>query len=420
MAVDVVMPKMGESIVEGTIVEWKKNIGDHINKDETLLEIATDKVDTEVPSPSEGIVLKILHKEKSTVPVGEIIAVIGESDETLRDIDVEDTVNVEDQNNFDEKIDIFPSNSDSRKKRISKNFYSPVVRSLSKKHGIAIDELDLIKGSGKNGRVNKTDILNYINTSENILEKQEVGNIVANSPSLKSKVEEMDNVRKKISEHMVNSIKTSAHVYSTAEADVTNLLRIKNKIAPLYESKYNVKITVTSLLIDCCVKALEDFPLLNCSVNGDKIIHHGNINIGVAVALENNNLIVPVIKKIEEKNFLGITRSLSEISDKARNNLLNIDDITGSTFTITNPGVFGGLFGLPIINQPNVAILSTGKIQKRPIVKETDDGDMLTIRSMIYITLGYDHRLIDGAYGTKYLMALANLIENYNGDNISI
>ena len=420
MAVEVIMPKMGESIVEGTIVEWKKSIGDHINKDETLLEISTDKVDTEIPSPAEGTVLKILYKEKTTVAVGEIIAIVGDVNENIDTEDSKKNNSAIDKSVENDSQKSASSVNKAKAKRISMKFYSPVVRALSKKHNISISRLDSISGSGKNGRVNKSDILNYIGASNEVDTTLDYPSMIENGPFLEDRVEEMDNVRKKISEHMTSSIKTSAHVYSTSEADITNLLMVKDKIVPIYQHKYNVRITVTSLLIDCCIKALKEFPLLNCSIDNDRIIHHKNINIGVAVALENNNLIVPVIKKIEEKNLLGISRSLLDISDKAKKNILNIDDITGSTFTVTNPGVFGGLFGLPIINQPNVAILSTGKIQKRPIVKETNEGDMITIRSMIYLTLGYDHRLIDGAYGTKYLTTLSNVIENYNGDNIGI
>ena len=308
----------------------------------------------------------------------------------------------------------------------SNRFYSPLVRSIAKKEGLNLSELDNIVGTGRGGRVNKLDILNYLKSKEtsslhNTVEvnKESKKSIVSTPQNLDSKVEPMDPVRKKISEHMIQSQRTSAHVYSTIDIDVTNLLKVKNTYSEVYKDKHSIKLTVTSLLIDACIKALSEFPLLNTSIVDTNIVHHKNINMGVAVALEDNNLIVPVIKSSEELNLIGLSRSLEDLSVRARNKQLDLEEVQGSTFTITNPGVFGGLFGIPIINQPNVGILSIGKIQKKPVVKETDFGDSIVIRSMMYVTLGYDHRLIDGAYGTRFLSYLSQVIDAY-GDKIEI
>ena len=237
-----------------------------------------------------------------------------------------------------------------------------------------------------------------------------------NSSQFEDDIEEMGPVRQKIAEHMIQSQQTSAHVYSTVEIDMTNILLFKTNYSQLYNEKHSIKLTITSLILDCCIKALHQFPILNASIDGNKIIHHKNINMGVAVALEDDNLIVPVIKSSEELNLIGISRSISDLAYRAREKKLSIEEVQGSTFTLTNPGVFGGLMGMPIINQPNVGILSIGKIQKKPVVKETEFGDSVFIRSMMYATLGYDHRLIDGAYGTKFLSFLSQIVETYGDD----
>lgn len=426
MAIEIIMPKMGESITEGTIIEWKKAIGDEIKKDETILEISTDKVDSEVPSPASGVLINIIANKNDTVDVGTVIGYIGDSDEkdsfSIEDVESSkqesnvESVNIE-QNKVKEVTESILTNKDIKKN--SKRFYSPLVRSIAKRESIDNQELELIKGTGRGGRVNKADILGYINqkrTSVDYSIETPKPNVIETPKisDLTSQVQEMDNVRKRISEHMIHSQKTSAHVYSTVEIDMTNLLKVKNEYAEKYYQKHSIKLTVTSLIIDACIKALHDFPLLNTSIDGTNIIYHKNINMGVAVALEDNNLIVPVIKSSEELNLIGICRSLEELSSKARNKQLSLEQVQGSTFTITNPGVFGGLMGIPIINQPNVGILSIGKIQKKPIVKETEFGDSIFIRSMMYATLGYDHRLIDGAYGTKFLSLLSQIIESYN------
>ena len=420
MAIDIIMPKMGESITEGTITEWKKKVGDQIQKDETILEISTDKVDSEVPSPASGTLIQIISKENETVDVGSTIGYIGEKGESLK----KDTPKKVKENHKPTKQikniketkkvislqkEIKP-NSHLESSQKSQNFYSPLVRSIAKREGIAISELDQISGSGRGGRVNKNDLMKFIETGES----SAAGSISTSSNMyLNDKIEEMDPVRKRISEHMIHSQETSAHVYSTIDIDMTNLLQVKNTYGQIYKDKHSIKLTITALIIDACIKALNEFPLLNASIDGSKIIHHKNINMGVAVALEDNNLIVPVIKSSEELNLIGISRSLEDLSIRSRNKKLNLDDVQGSTFTITNPGVFGGLFGIPILNQPNVGILSIGKIQKKPIVKETEFGDSIFIRSMMYATLGYDHRLIDGAYGTKFLSYLSQIIESY-------
>ena len=419
MAIDIIMPKMGESITEGTIVEWKKKIGDKIKKDETVLEISTDKVDSEVPSPASGVLLEIISNKNETVAVGSVLGYIGEEGENIQEktpkkeeeieqkkiksIDLEKTSDTKDE--VAETVTIETSKKAGR-------FYSPLVRSIAKKEGISRTELDQISGSGRGGRVNKTDILDYLKGNKVTPSSEAPINL-----GLNSRVEEMDPVRKRISDHMIHSQETSAHVYSTIDIDMTNLLEVKKDYSKIYSEKYSIKLSVTSLIIDACIKALGQFPLLNTSIDNDKILHHKNINMGVAVALKDNNLIVPVIKSSEELNLIGISRSLEDLSVRARNKELGLDEVQGSTFTITNPGVFGGLFGIPILNQPNVGILSIGKIQKKPVVKETEYGDSIFIRSMMYATLGYDHRLIDGAYGTKFLSCLSDIIESY-GDKI--
>ena len=441
MATDIIMPKMGESITEGTITEWKKNVGDTVKKDETILEISTDKVDSEVPSPASGQIISILFDANETVEVGTVIGVIGEKGEKIKKEDISDKTDLKDNNlsNINESI-ISPTEVSSDELevdlkndyKVSSRFYSPLVRSIAKKEGLHLSELDDISGTGRGGRVNKLDILNYLKSKEATnshdtttsydtiaVNKESKKSRVSFPQNLDSKVEAMDPVRKKISEHMIQSQRISAHVYSTIDIDVTNLLKVKSTYSEVYKDKHSIKLTVTSLLIDACIKALSEFPLLNTSIVDTDIIHHKNINMGVAVALEDNNLIVPVIKSSEELNLIGLSRSLEDLSVRARNKQLDLEEVQGSTFTITNPGVFGGLFGIPIINQPNVGILSIGKIQKKPVVKETDFGDSIVIRSMMYVTLGYDHRLIDGAYGTKFLSFLSQVIDSY-GDKIEI
>ena len=435
MATDIIMPKMGESITEGTITEWKKNVGDNVEKDETILEISTDKVDSEVPSPASGEIISILFDANETVEVGAVIGVIGEKGEKIKNEVAPDKSDSTDKDLYNVNEDVtssveIPSNDlevDLKNDyKTSNRFYSPLVRSIAKKEGINLSELDNIVGTGRGGRVNKLDILNYLKSKEtsslhNTVEvnKESKKSIVSTPQNLDSKVEPMDPVRKKISEHMIQSQRISAHVYSTIDIDVTNLLKVKNTYSEVYKDKHSIKLTVTSLLIDACIKALSEFPLLNTSIVDTNIVHHKNINMGVAVALEDNNLIVPVIKSSEELNLIGLSRSLEDLSVRARNKQLDLEEVQGSTFTITNPGVFGGLFGIPIINQPNVGILSIGKIQKKPVVKETDFGDSIVIRSMMYVTLGYDHRLIDGAYGTRFLSYLSQVIDAY-GDKIEI
>lgn len=436
MIVDVLMPKMGESITEGTIVEWKKSVGDMIAKDETLLEISTDKVDSEIPCPTAGKVLEVLFDKNETVEVDTIIARIGTEDSDKLD----DSTKTKDlnQNKTEEpkeepkKEAVVEIKKDENIHVPSKNinnednkFYSPLVKSIAKKEGISISELDNIKGSGLGGRVNKADVLNYLNTkgTTKINSPDSIGastEISGNTEFLKDSVEQMDRVRAKIAEHMVNSKNVSAHVYTTSEVDVTNIVNIRNQKKDAFLNKNNIKLTYTPIIVSACIKAIQEFPLINASINGNDIIHHQNINMGIAVALPDNNLIVPVIKSSEEKNFLGLSRSIDSFAKKARSNGLAADDIFGSTFTVTNPGIFGGLFGMPIINQPNVGILSVGSIEKRPVVKETDYGDAIFVRHMLYLTLGYDHRLIDGAYGTKFLNRIKDLLENYSTEEVVV
>ena len=379
---DVVMPKMGESITEGTILEWKKQVGDSIAKDETLLEISTDKVDSEIPSPATGTIVEIIAQVNDTIPVGDVIARIGEVGESTsaEEVSVETAPTEE---SVPAEPDLVPEIEEVVQSEIviekpiiqsGKRFYSPLVKSIAKKEGITQAELDALMGTGNNGRVNKQDILAYLKIrtagapthTEDVIEQP--ASIV---PTMSDEIEPMSRIRKRIAEHMVQSVQTSPHVYTTVEADVTNLVHIRAEHKESFKSKAGVNLTYTPMLLDACIRVIQEFPLMNASLDGDNIVHHRNINMGVAVALPDDNLIVPVIHSSEEKNFLGLARSVSDLAGRARENKLMPDEIFGSTFTITNPGVFGGLFGMGIINQPNVGILSIGSFHKRPVVKET-------------------------------------------------
>ena len=423
MATDVIMPKLGESITEGTILEWKKNVGDSVSRDETILEISTDKVDSEVPSPASGILLEILYDKNAVVAVGEVIARIGESGEKIssssKPVDVETTETTKKSDNNSivrEELNKETTPVVASKER---KFYSPLVRSIAKKESIVLDELDLINGTGHNGRINKSDILNYIQSKEPSNSKVDNKRTVIKY-HLEDRIEPMDHVRKMIAQHMIQSRDTSVHVYSSSEVDMTQIVDFRNSNKEEFNSKHKTKLTYTPFIIDAVIQSIHDFPLINACVEGDNIRYNQNINIGVAVALPDDNLIVPVIKRSEELNFLGLTRSTEDLSSRARLGKLNPDEAQGSTFTITNPGVFGSLFGMGIINQPNVAILSVGAIHKRPVVKETEYGDMIVARSMMYLTLAYDHRIIDGAYGAKFLARVKELLESFSIKDLKI
>ena len=444
MLVDVIMPKLGESITEGTILEWKKNVGDSINKDETLLEISTDKVDSEVPSPAEGKIIEILYKVNDVVAVGEVIARIGgDSDEVQNSSNDKKEEKSHTENKFDKegenlivkplndiqgmmddvksgKINLNKYNNSKRDdSQIKQRFYSPLVKSIANKEGISLSELDSIPGSGANNRVNKKDILDYLKNRKNSSsDMSDISKNIDNSYMLENKLEPMGHVRKMIAEHMAKSRDTSVHVYSTSEIDMTNIVEYRNNFKEQFKSQYQTTLTYTPFIIDAVINAIHDFPLINSKVSNENIQFNQNINIGVAVALPDDNLIVPVIKRSEELNFLGLARATNDLASRARAGRLNPEEAQGSTFTVTNPGIFGSLFGMGIINQPNVGLLSVGAIHKKPVVKETEYGDVVVVRSMMYLTLAYDHRIIDGSYGTRFLSKIKELLESFEKKNI--
>jgi 2-oxoglutarate dehydrogenase E2 component (dihydrolipoamide succinyltransferase) len=422
----IVMPKLGESIQEGTITKWFVKEGDTVLEDDILFEVATDKVDSEIPSPVDGVITKILFPENSLVAVGEVLAVISLGGE--ESVKPKSTPEVAVINNVVEE----KSQSESTEEKsvenvreLSNRFYSPLVKTIAKQENISFEELEAISGSGANGRVQKNDILEYIKTKKGgkptIQSKKEetviVRKTIAPPPvSIGSgdQIIEMDRVRKLIADHMVMSKQVSPHVTSVVEADVTELVIWRNKNKETFEAKYGEKITFMPIFTEAVAAALAEFPMVNSSVDGDKIILKKDINIGIAVAKPDGNLIVPVIKNAEQRNLVGITKELNRLANAARNNKLGIEDIQGGTFTITNFGTFRNLIGTPIINQPQVAILATGSIEKKPAVLETPTGDVIAIRHKMFLSLSYDHRIVDGALGGAFLRRIADNLEQFD------
>ena len=397
--IDVVMPKMGESIMEGTITKWYKKIGDAISQDETLLEISTDKVDSEIPSPASGIISELLFAEQQTIPVHTVIARInstGAVPASTREPVVEESAL--------SPPDIAKSEPAVREGvPHSYRFYSPLVLKIAQEEGIGMMELESLPGTGAQGRVSKNDILAYAARKK---ERRAGDDVQVSVGGVRDEIIPMDTMRRKIAEHMVRSVHTSAHVSSVAEADVTTLVAYRERMKGGFERREGFKLTYTPFFVDAVAKALKEYPLLNSSIETDTIVVHKDINLGVAVALE-NGLIVPVIRNADTRNVFELAKDIHELSNRARTKKLLPDDVQGGTFTITNPGIFGNLYGTPIINQPQVAILGIGAIKKRPVVI----NDAIAIRSMVYISMSYDHRIIDGMLGSKFLQRVAEYLE---------
>jgi 2-oxoglutarate dehydrogenase E2 component (dihydrolipoamide succinyltransferase) len=410
---EILMPKMGESVQEATIIRWLKKEGDKIEEDDVLLEIATDKVDTEIPSPVAGILSEALYKENDIVPVGEVIAII----------DLEGTAasKSEPSEKAPGKAESTKTKKEETAPEKANRFYSPLVRSIAQKENISVEELDSLAGSGKNNRVSKKDILKYVESKKashipadvsKASGEVKAGITVSAGPD--DEIIQMDRIRKLTAEHMVLSKRISPHVASFIEADVTNLVMWRNRIKEEFYAKEKHKLTYMPVFIDITSKALKKFPRINASVDGDKIILRKNINIGIAVALPSGNLIVPVIKNAEQKSLLGLTVELARLADSARNGKLLPDDIQGGTFTISNFGTFKNLTGTPIINQPQVAILGIGTIEKKPAVLEIPAGDVIAIRHKMILSISYDHRIIDGALAGQFILEIKNLLEQFD------
>ena len=425
--VELIMPKMGESVAEATVIKWLKNVGDTIEMDESVLEIATDKVDSEIPSSIEGVLVKQLFKEDDVVLVGQAVAIIDTNadatqiDETpvVAKVEVEPSEElVKIEKIIEETIETtsIPKSSDSNK------FFSPLVRSIAQKEGISGSELESISGSGKNGRVTKKDILAYLSkrsTAPTTTHKAStVSTAQITTPSIPvmegDEIIEMDRMRKMISDHMVMSKHVSPHVTSFVEADVTNIVNWRNKVKDEFLKREGEKITFTPIFVDAVVKAIKDFPMINVSVDGTNIIKRKHINVGMAAALPSGNLIVPVIKDADQKNMMGLTKTVNDLANRARTNNLKPDEISGGTFTLTNVGGFGNVMGTPIINQPQVAIMAVGSIVKKPAVIETEMGDVIAIRHKMFCSLSYDHRVVDGSLGGMFLRRFADYLEGFD------
>ncbi len=426
---EIVMPKLGESIIEATIIRWVKNAGEQLEEDDPIVEIATDKVDSEIPSPVDGKLVELLFEEGDVVPVGSVIALVEMDDDDSDD-------NTEDSNsdptpvsNINIPVPIVVENEEPNIETVSNDgfsnsskFYSPLVKSIATKENISVSELDSIAGTGKDGRVTKNDVHNYIKNKSSTPATVSSA-LVSTKPIIRpvvttvgEKVIEMDRMRKLIADHMVMSKQVSPHVTSFIDVDVTDIVNWRNEVKDKFLKREGEKITFTPIFTQAAAQALKDYPQINVSLDGYNIIYRKNINIGLAAALPNGNLIVPVIKNADEKNLLGVVKSVNDLAGRAKANKLQPDEIQGGTFTITNFGSFDSLTGTPIINQPQVAILGIGAIRKQPAVIETPQGDFIGIRHIMILSLAYDHRIVDGALGGMYLKRLKELLENFKPD----
>ena len=430
---EVKLPKMGESVAEATITSWLKNVGDSVDQDEAIVEIATDKVDSEVPSEVEGTITEILFDVDAVVKVGETIAIIetlsdDSNEESSKTVEVAESVIEE----IEEEVDKIIETTTISKVSNSGKFYSPLVRNIAETEGVTMDELEAIVGTGKDNRVTKNDILAYLESDRNVLSQpksQAKKELVENQTPKTEKKEvvkapvsvngndeiiEMSRMGKLIAHHMVESVQTSAHVQSFIEVDVTNIVNWRNKIKEQFFAREGEKITFTPIFMQAVAKAIKDFPMINISVDGDKIIKRKAINLGMAASLNDGNLIVPVIKNADQLNLVGMTKAVNDLANRARKGQLKPDEIQGGTYTVTNVGSFGSVFGTPIINQPQVAILALGAVRKVPAVIETPEGDFIGIRHKMFISHSYDHRVVNGALGGMFIKAVKESLEAWN------
>ncbi|TXB66259.1 dihydrolipoamide acetyltransferase family protein [Phaeodactylibacter luteus] len=442
--VELIMPKMGESIMEATILKWVKQVGDTVEEDETILEIATDKVDSEVPSPVSGTIKEIRFPEDETVEIGKVIAIIETEGEGVAP---QPSPSVKEEAPAEEMAEEVASPqpeptpaaaeaAPAARTGSGNRFYSPLVRTIADKEQISLQELDQIEGSGQQGRVTKKDILAYVE------QRKSQGSSPATAPAAPRKeapsapqpprqpaaapavhssddnveIIEMDRMRRLIADHMVNSKQTSPHVTSFVEVDVTDIVNWRNRVKKAFQEKHGEKITFTPIFMEAVAKAICDFPMINASVDGSQIIRKKQVNLGMAAALPSGNLIVPVIKNADQLNLLGLTKQVNSLAARARANQLKPEEIQGGTFTLTNVGTFGNVMGTPIINQPQVAILAVGAIRKKPAVVETEYGDLIAVRHMMFLSLSYDHRVVDGFLGGSFLRRVGDYLEAFDAD----
>ncbi len=436
------LPKMGESVAEATITSWLKEVGDTIEADEPVLEIATDKVDSEVPSEVDGKLVEILFEADDVVEVGQTIAIIETEGEFNQDdglaIDLEEDSNEGSQEEAEE-VEQHAAQAEAEVERAmettgssdysdSDRFYSPLVKNIAKEENISLEELETVKGTGKDGRVTKDDILAYVEDRGSKPKTSTTNNTSSKSDNLEpafknqenvvtsgeDEIIEMSRMGKMISKHMIDSVQTSAHVQSFIEVDVTNIWNWRNKHKEAFQKKEGEKLTFTPIFMEAVAKAIRDFPLINISVDGDKVIKKKDINLGMAAALPDGNLIVPVIKNADRLNLVGMAKAVNDLANRARQNKLKPDDIQGGTYTVTNVGTFGSIMGTPIINQPQVGILALGAIRKMPAVIETPEGDFIGIRYKMILSHSYDHRVVNGALGGQFVQRVAQYLEGFD------
>ena len=429
MVIDIIMPKMGESIVEGTIIEWRKSVGDSIEVDEILLEIGTDKVDSEIPSPNAGIITELLAEPNDVIDIGVVIARI--ETEGSASVKIQSKIKEEESPPPSTEVaSIKPSQIESEKiisTSGEKKYYTPIVKSIARKEGVSQDELASISGSGNNNRVTKKDLLAYLvqrssatapaTEAPAAMEQPEVSVSAPVISPLADERIEMDKMRRSIAEHMRHSLDTSAHVHLMNEVDMTRIVNYVDENSSSFKMREGFPLTYTPFIVSACVRALQTFPDMNSSLDGTSIIRKKNVNIGLAVAVD-AGLMVPVIPQCEELNFLGLCRKVRDLAIRTRNKQIRPDELSGSTFSISNFGMFNVTTGTPIINQPNVGILGVGTIKKKPVVIETKQGDTIGIRSMMFLSIGFDHRLVDGAGGAKFVETVQKNLENMDLEHL--